>query len=464
MIRENQKALNKMQVITDLVLVVLSFVLSYFTKFYILKGINSIGIKGYIITTLFSVVMYFILYNIIDLYSTKRTSNISKEIAEIIKANTIGLLILILILFIIKLINYSRVVLILFIIYNIILTSLSRVVVRYLLRKYRSKGYNQKHCLIIGATDISIKLIQTIKANNQWGYNIVGCLDNIININEKFEDILILDKIDNLEDILGKVYIDIVFITLNSEYFFKFGEVIRQCEKAGVKVNIIPYYYNYIPSKPYMDDLDGIPIIDTRHIPLDNYIKGICKRIFDIVFSIFAIVVSFPIMLLSMIMIKLTSKGEIIYKQVRVGLHRKEFEMYKFRSMRTQTKNEERTQWTTKSDPRKTRWGSIMRKTSIDELPQFINVLKGDMSIVGPRPERPFFVDKFKDEIPKYMLKHQVRPGITGWAQVNGYRGDTSIEKRIEFDLYYIENWSFFLDIKIILLTVFKGIINKNAY
>ena len=163
-------------------------------------------------------------------------------------------------------------------------------------------------------------------------------------------------------------------------------------------------------------------------------------------------------------MIKLTSPGPIIFKQQRVGLNRKNFMMYKFRSMRVQTENEEKSQWTTPNDNRKTKWGAFMRKTSIDELPQFINVLKGDMSVVGPRPERPYFVDIFKEEIPRYMIKHQVRPGVTGWAQVNGLRGDTSIQERIEHDLYYIENWTFYFDLKIIFLTIFKGIINKNAY
>jgi exopolysaccharide biosynthesis polyprenyl glycosylphosphotransferase len=169
-------------------------------------------------------------------------------------------------------------------------------------------------------------------------------------------------------------------------------------------------------------------------------------------------------MLFSVLMIKLTSPGPVIFHQERVGLNRKNFMMYKFRSMHVQKDEEEREQWTTKDDPRKTKWGAFMRKTSIDELPQFFNVLKGDMSVVGPRPERPFFVEKFREKVPRYMIKHQVRPGITGWAQVNGLRGDTSIEKRIEHDLYYIENWTFAFDLRIVFLTVFKGFVNKNAY
>ena len=171
-----------------------------------------------------------------------------------------------------------------------------------------------------------------------------------------------------------------------------------------------------------------------------------------------------PIMLISAILVKTTSKGPLIFRQERVGLHNKPFYMYKFRSMAVQEIKDEKAAWTTKNDPRVTGIGKIMRKTSIDELPQLFNVLKGDMSLVGPRPERPQFVEKFREEIPRYMVKHQVRPGMTGWAQINGYRGDTSIKRRIEFDLYYIENWTVGLDIKILILTIFKGFINKNAY
>ncbi|HFL3605267.1 TPA: undecaprenyl-phosphate glucose phosphotransferase [Clostridioides difficile] len=464
MIKENQKILNRIQVIIDLGIVIISFIVAYCIKFYILNGKNSIGMKGYILTAIFSIVMYFILYSMIDLYSTKRTTNIYKEIEAIISVNIVGAVILTVILFIVKLINYSRVVLVLFVISNIIFTSITRIVIRYMLRRYRSKGFNQKHCLIVGATDASEKIIQKIKMNKEWGYNIIGCLDNIIEIDNTFNNITVIGKINDLEDILLTNYIDIVFIAVELKDLFRLEYIIKQCEKAGVKTNMIPYYYNYVPSKPYIDDLDGLPIIDTRHVPLDNYFNSACKRVFDIVFSLFAILITSPIMILSMVVIKLTSVGPIIYKQIRVGLNKRNFEMYKFRSMKMENKEDEKVKWTTKNDPRKTKWGSIIRKTSIDELPQFFNVLKGDMSIVGPRPERPFFVNKFKDEIPRYMIKHQVRPGITGWAQINGYRGDTSIEKRIECDLYYIENWTFFLDMKIIVLTIFKGMLNKNAY
>ena len=208
----------------------------------------------------------------------------------------------------------------------------------------------------------------------------------------------------------------------------------------------------------------GLPVINIRHVPLTNTFNAMIKRIVDIGGSIFAIILFSPIMLITAIAIKLTSPGPLIYKQERVGLHNQTFQMYKFRSMEVQDPSIEKKGWTIKNDPRVTPIGKIIRSTSIDELPQLFNILKGDMSLVGPRPERPFFVEKFREEIPRYMVKHQVRPGLTGWAQINGYRGDTSIRKRIEHDLYYIENWTLGLDFKIIFLTFFKGFINKNAY
>ena len=213
-----------------------------------------------------------------------------------------------------------------------------------------------------------------------------------------------------------------------------------------------------------MEDLEGMPVINIRHVPLTNPLNAIMKRIVDIFGALVAIVLFSPIMLVTAALVKLTSPGPVIFSQERVGLHNKPFRMYKFRSMTVQAPEKEKSRWTTPGDARVTPVGRFIRKTSIDEMPQLFNVLKGDMSLVGPRPERPFFVEKFREEIPRYMIKHQVRPGMTGWAQVNGFRGDTSITKRIEHDLYYIENWSLGFDFKILFLTFFKGFINKNAY
>lgn len=258
--------------------------------------------------------------------------------------------------------------------------------------------------------------------------------------------------------------LDEIAITLGLSEYYRLEEIVAMCEKSGVHTKFIPDYNKIIPTKPYTEDILGLPVINIRYVPLSNTFNFMVKRAMDIVGSIMAIIVSSPVMLVMCILIKLTSPGPLIYRQERVGLHNKTFWMYKFRSMEVQPEAEEKKAWTVKNDPRVTGIGKFMRRTSIDELPQFFNILRGDMSLVGPRPERPFFVEKFREEIPRYMVKHQVRPGLTGWAQVNGYRGDTSIKKRIDCDLYYIENWSIGFDIKILFLTIFKGFVNKNAY
>ena len=253
-------------------------------------------------------------------------------------------------------------------------------------------------------------------------------------------------------------------ITLGLAEYHKLERIVKMCEKSGVHTKFIPDYNNVIPTKPYTEDLQGLPVINIRRVPLSDPLNKWMKRGVDIFGAIVAIILFSPVMIVTAIMIKKTSPGPLIFSQERVGLQNRPFKMYKFRSMIVQDEKKEKKGWTTKDDPRVTTVGRFIRKTSIDELPQLFNVLRGDMSLVGPRPERPQFVEKFKEEIPRYMIKHQVRPGLTGWAQVNGYRGDTSIKKRIEHDLYYIENWTLGFDFKIIFLTFFKGFINKNAY
>lgn len=236
------------------------------------------------------------------------------------------------------------------------------------------------------------------------------------------------------------------------------------CEKSGVHTKFVPDYYKFISTNPVSGDLNGLPVINIRNVPLTNTVNKCIKRLVDIIGSIVCIILFSPIMAVVAVLVKKSSPGPIIFCQERVGLHNKPFKMYKFRSMGVQSASKEQKAWTVHNDPRVTPVGRIIRKTSLDELPQLFNVLKGDMSLIGPRPERPLFVEKFKEEIPRYMIKHQVRPGMTGWAQVCGFRGDTSIEGRIEHDIFYIENWTLSFDIKILFLTVFKGFVNKNAY
>ena len=344
------------------------------------------------------------------------------------------------------------------------LEELVRITIRYLLRDIRKRGLNQKHILLVGYSKAAEAYIDRILENPQWGYQIRGILDDNVEAGTMYRGIKVLGRIANLMVILPENRLDEIAITLGLSEYYRLEEIVGMCEKSGVHTKFIPDYNKIIPTKPYTEDILGLPVINIRYVPLSNTFNAMVKRLMDVVGAIMAIIVSSPVMLLMCILIKLTSPGPLIYRQERVGLHNKNFWMYKFRSMEIQPEAEEKKAWTVKNDPRVTGIGKFMRRTSIDELPQLFNILKGDMSLVGPRPERPFFVEKFREEIPRYMVKHQVRPGLTGWAQVNGYRGDTSIRKRIDCDLYYIENWSIGFDIKILFLTIFKGFINKNAY
>ena len=398
------------------------------------------------------------------MYTPMRMQGRRLVLANIVKANSLGLLILMFTFYMIDESDFSRSTYIMFYVINIVLQWCARMLIFALLRDMREKGLNQKQMICVGYSRAAEEYIDRVLANPQWGYVIRGILDDNVPAGTEYKGIKVLGRIANLNIILQENRLDEIAITLGLSEYYRLEEIVALCEKSGVHTKFIPDYNKIIPTKPYTEDILGLPVINIRYVPLNNTFNALVKRAMDIAGSIVGNIVTSPRLLLLCTKFKLTSPGPLIYKQERVGLHNQTFRMYKFRSMEVQPESEEKKAWTVKNDPRVTPIGKFMRHTSIDELPQLFNILKGNMSLVGPRPERPFFVEKFREEIPRYMVKHQVRPGLTGWAQVNGYRGDTSIRKRIEYDLYYIENWSIGLDIKIIFLTFFKGFINKNAY
>lgn len=469
MIKDNQKYFNRLHVLIDAIVIAASYILAWFLKFKsglfpLEPGTGVLPMETYFSLLYGIVPMYLILYYICNLYTPKRASGRKVELYNIIKANSAGIGIILGGLYLLDQKDFSRSMLVIFYICNIVFETGIRNVLRSFLRKIRKKGYNVKYVLLVGYSRAAEEYINRIRVNPQWGYVVRGILDDNVPRGTLYKGVKVLGRIDNLFVILPENKLDEIAITLALENYDRLESIVNLCEKSGVHTKFIPDYNSVIPSKPYTEDLQGLPVINIRHVPLTNTLNLISKRLVDIIGSFLGIVLSSPIMLLCAIVIKATSKGPVIFKQERVGLHNKPFYMYKFRSMEVQQENTEKKAWTVKDDPRVTKVGKFMRKTSIDELPQLFNILKGNMSLVGPRPERPLFVEKFKEEIPRYMIKHQVRPGLTGWAQVNGYRGDTSIRKRIEYDLYYIENWTMGFDIKILFLTIFKGFINKNAY
>lgn len=384
---------------------------------------------------------YLLLYSIFQLYMPRRVKSYRKELMDIIRANGIGFMIFILLLYFIKQEHFSRQMLCIFFFINISLEFASRYLIRTILWKMRKQGLNQKHILMIGESQMAEQYMDRLRENPKWGYQVFAHLKD----EEKLERILERNELDE------------VVIALRAEDYGKLERIVDVCEKAGVHTKMIPDFGNVISTRPYIEDVQGIPVIHVRRVPLNIMRNKAAKRAVDLIGATVAIILFSPVMLLTVLVVALTEEGSVIYRQERVGLHNQVFYMYKFRSMIMQDEEKEKAEWSTRNDPRITPVGKLIRRTSIDELPQLFNVLKGEMSLVGPRPERPQFVQKFRDEIPRYMVKHQVRPGMTGWAQINGYRGDTSIEKRIEYDLYYIENWTMVFDMKILILTIFKG-------
>lgn len=468
MIKDNQKVFNRLMVIIDAAITAASFVLAYCFKFYVLDngpGPGVLPLQDYIMLLPIVLPIYAFIYYFCGVYTPKRTVRRRFEIYGIIKANTIGIITLIIVLYmIIREINFSRSVIAFLYLFNVFLTSCFRLALRRGLRTIRSKGYNLKHILLVGYSRAAEEYIDRLSDNPQWGYVACGILDDHVPAGTLYKGVKVLGRLGNLEVILPENKLDEIAISLSLQDYEHLESIVAICEKSGVHTKFIPDYNSLIPSKPYTEDLMGLPVINIRYVPLTNTGNVIIKRIMDIGGSLFGIALTAPIMLLTALLIKLTSPGPVIFRQERVGLHNKGFFMYKFRTMERQAPGEEKKAWTVRNDPRVTPVGKFLRRTSLDELPQLFNILRGDMSLVGPRPERPLFVEKFREEIPRYMVKHQVRPGLTGWAQVNGLRGDTSIRKRIEYDIYYIENWTVWFDLKIILMTFFTGFINKNAY
>jgi Undecaprenyl-phosphate glucose phosphotransferase len=474
MIKDNQRMLNWVHVILDAIFMAVTYILSYYLRFQSPlaslaffrqeKNVIFYSIDRYTSYLYILIPLYLCIYYFCQCYTPSRAKRKLAQIFNIILANTFGITFFLSVLYITKEEHLSRKFLGVFFILNIMFGVVARLLLAYILRVARRKGYNQKHIILVGYSHAAESYIDRIIANPEWGYCIHGILDDHLAVGTMYKKIPVIGTLYSLENLLSKMTLDEISITLSIHEYNKLEQIVGTCEKSGVHTKFVPDYHNFIPTCPYTEDLYGLPVINIRNVPLNLTYNRIIKRIMDIVGTILALIISAIPMLIVALLIKLTSKGPIIYSQIRVGKHNKEFKMYKFRSMEIQTEKAEKHAWTTKKDPRVTGIGKFIRKTSLDELPQLFNILKGEMSLVGPRPERPFFVEKFKEEIPRYMIKHQVAPGLTGWAQINGYRGDTSIRKRIDHDLYYIENWSLGFDFKILFLTIFKGFINKNAY
>ena len=455
MIKENQRLLNQLHVLSDGLLVFLCALLAYKVRFGLLSGSVSYTAGEYLMMAAAATGVCMLSYGLGGLYHSYRTVRFHREAGQFLLVHTMDIVLLQALLFLFRMEDMSRWTLVFFYLFSAGALLVKRGLLRSVLRYYRRMGYNLKHVLVVGDGPGARKYVTKIREDKNLGYS----ADGYVASRRSWKDLHYAGDYGMLEEILDRMRPDEVVVALDGVDLERMGEVISACEKTGTKVSVIPFYADYMPANPQVDDVDGLPLINLRRIPLDNMGNAAMKRTMDIVGSLLLILLTSPLMLLAAVGVKLSSPGPVIFRQERVGKGKKMFYMYKFRSMRLNDR--EQTGWSTNSDSRKTPFGALIRKLSIDELPQFFNVLKGDMSLVGPRPEVPHFVEQFKEEIPRYMVKHQVRPGITGWAQVNGLRGDTSIRRRVEYDLYYIENWNLIFDLRILFMTLFR-LVNRE--
>ncbi len=454
MIRENQKLFNWLNIISDACILLAALPAAYWLRFCVLPGGASvIPLERYVFLNVGLTVVQVALFALLGLYGSFRHVRLRQELPRLWQASLIGLALLFSWLFLDHGTHYSRLTWGICYLLAVTAWSLKRVLLRQVLRLARRRGFNQKWVLLVGSGETARRYCRELAADPALGYQILGYLAG--GQGALSGDLKRLGTVEELEEILEARKPDEVVSALEMYEFAQTPQVINACDKAGIRLSIIPPYAKFLPGRPQFDELNGIPLMTMRRVPLDLAVNAACKRLFDILGSAVLLVLASPVMLVCAVGVKLSSPGPVIFKQERVGLNQKHFDMYKFRSMRLNDAQD--SAWSTARDDRRTRFGSFIRKCSLDELPQLWNVLRGDMSLVGPRPELPHFVEQFREDVPLYMVKHQVRPGITGWAQVNGFRGDTSIQGRIDCDLYYIEHWSLLFDLQILWMTLFRG-------
>jgi len=441
-----------LRIVFDFLSLILGFILSYWFRFY--GGVIPIfhfpipdfRHYFYAFTIVFFIALFVFYFT--DLWKVEEKGfSFLDEVFEVLRALIILGIITTGISFFYRKILYARLVVIFFFLFTFILMLFFRGIIRILKKEFLKKGKGILRVLLIGEGEIGEWIERKIEEDKTLGYRIESNLSS--------EDFLKMD--------FKEFFYDLILIALPLEKQYLLKDIIKKCENFEIPIRIVPDIYQLMIGGAGIYNLAGMPILAIKEPRLTRF-QAFLKRAFDLFFSLFIIILTLPIMAIIAILIKIQDKGPVFYLQERVGQVGKIFKLIKFRTMKVGADKEEKPKFTTPDDPRVTKIGRFLRKYSLDELPQFFNVLKGDMSVVGPRPERPYFVEKFSKEIPRYLERHRFKSGITGWAQVNGLRGDTPIDERVRYDLYYINNWSIWFDIKIIIKTILTFFSQKHAY
>ncbi|MBA7642547.1 MAG: undecaprenyl-phosphate glucose phosphotransferase [Calditrichaeota bacterium] len=469
MLRQHSQFFLSLFAVADIALLALAWVLVYYLRFSFVGGVppeNLPPLKEYLFVLVPLVIIWPLVFRLFGLYRPHRLSSIMGETWDIIKLSTIAFIVMLAVLFLVWSQDYSRSVLIYFYVIGIILLISERWLLREMFHVIRRKGYNTRNALIVGAGNLGQTVATKIKDNPWTGIEISGYVDDQIPVGSVVSEVRVLGSTDKLAEVIHEHDVDQVFIALPVEQLGKRRAVVDILNDEVVTVRLVPDIYQGITLNASIEDFDGLLLFNLVDTAAYGW-NRILKRTVDIILSAVGIAVTFPVMLMITIGIKLTSPGPVLFKQRRYGMDDKVIWIYKFRSM-TALDDGDVIPQATRNDPRLTRFGTFLRRSSLDELPQFFNVLQGRMSIVGPRPHAVAHNEYYRKKIKGYILRHKMKPGITGWAQVNGWRGETDtlekMEKRIEYDLYYIEHWNIWFDVKIMWLTVWKGFVNKSAY
>lgn len=457
----NQAFLKWINLLSDVFLIYISYIIAVYIRFELFSGVVSLHLassKFRFFALIYSLAVTTVLF-FAKLYQPRRMHMMGGVIFKILFINGLGTLMFITCLYLLRVMDFSRWTLFGFWLISSLAVICKHALVRLVLHYYRKRGYNLRYVAIAGSGRLAFQYKQDILNNPQFGYYIVGyfCKGGSTGISEGLGDYL--GPYEDIASYLEHNDIDELVIALEPYEVSFMKYVLEAADKEGIKVTLIPFYNEIYPAHPTFEIIGNSKTINLRATPLDNIGWALVKRGMDIIGSLVAIILFSIPMVIVAIGVRLSSPGPVFFKQERVGLGKKPFRMLKFRSMRTDI---DHNGWSTDEDERKTKFGSFIRKFSLDELPQLFNVLVGQMSLVGPRPELPLYVSQFKEEVPLYLVRQQVRPGMTGWAQVNGLRGNTSIEARVEYDIWYIENWSVGLDIRILFKTVFGGMMNTE--
>jgi len=464
MLKRHSQFLQSSLFLFDLALICACWIAAYYIRFEggwgpVLNDVAPLEIYIYLLVPI--VIVWGVSFWAFNLYRPRRMGSHLAEVLDIAVANSLSVLILIGLTFFVRQFEYSRLVFLYFWILNLVALGFSRMVFREVLRFFRKQGYNQRHCLIIGADKLGQRIVHSLSLHPEFGLTVHGYLTHQPKkLGQTFEGVTVIGLYGDLEKYAPAL--DIIFLCLPLEDQPVAEKMLGYLATTTVEVKVIPSIYEFITLRAEAEMFEGLPVITLQGSPLHGW-NIILKRSSDVIGSTIALLLTLPMQGVIAALIKLTSPGPVFFKQERMGLDGKPFMMLKFRTMQVDQPGDT-VLLTPMNDPRVTPIGKFLRRMSLDELPQFWNVVKGDMSVVGPRPERSWVVEEVRKQIPLYMLKHKMKAGITGWAQVCGWRGDTSLEKRIEFDLYYIEHWSIWLDLKIMWLTIWQGFVHKHAY